>query len=153
MNSNVVGLDLAKSIFHLYSLSAEDKLVKKKLKRSELLAYIANMPVSLIGMEACGGAHHWAREFKKLGHEVVLLNARFVKAFVVGNKNDFNDAEAIFAAVTRPNKRTVEVKNLEQQEMQMLHRLRQDLIYQRTALTNRIRGFLSELGLVMPQGG
>jgi len=152
MNINVVGLDIAKSIFHLYSLTAEGKPVKKKLKRNELLIYIANMPVSLIGMEACGGAHHWAREFKKLGHEVVLLNARFVKAFVVGNKNDFNDAEAIFAAVTRPNKRTVEVKNLEQQEMQMLHRLRQDLIYQRTALTNRIRGFLSELGLVMPLG-
>jgi transposase len=152
MNSNVVGLDLAKSIFHLYSLTVEGKPVKKKLKRSELLRYIANMPVSLIGMEACGGAHHWAREFMKLGHEVVLLNARFVKAFVVGNKNDFNDAEAIFAAVTRPNKRTVVVKNLQQQEMQMLHRLRQDLIDQRTALTNRIRGFLSELGVVLPQG-
>lgn len=152
MNINVVGLDLAKSIFHLYSLSAKGKPVKKKLKRNELLAYIAQMPVSLIGMEACGGAHHWAREFKKLGHEVVLLNARFVKAFVVGNKNDFNDAEAIFTAVTRPNKRTVVVKNLEQQEMQILHRLRQDLIYQRTALTNRIRGFLSELGIVIPQG-
>jgi transposase len=147
-----VGLDLAKSIFHLYSLSAEGKSVKKKLKRNELLAYIAQMPVSLIGMEACGGAHHWAREFEKLGHEVVLLNARFVKAFAIGNKNDFNDAEAIFTAVSRPNKRTVVVKNLEQQEMQMLHRLRQDLIYQRTALTNRIRGFLSELGLVITQG-
>jgi len=152
MNSNIVGLDLAKSIFHLYSLSAEGKPVKKKLKRHELLAYVAQMPVSLIGMEACGGAHHWAREFMKLGHEVVLLNARFVKAFAIGNKNDFNDAEAIFTAVTRPNKRTVVVKNLQQQEMQMLHRLRQDLIDQRTALTNRIRGFLSELGVVLPQG-
>ena len=141
MNINVVGLDIAKSIFHLYSHSTNGKPLKKKLKRTELLAYIANMPESLIGIEACGGAHYWAREFKKLGHEVVLLNARYVKAFVVGNKNDFNDAEAIYTAVTRPNKRTVEVKNLEQQEMQMLHRLRQDLIYQRTALTNRIRGF------------
>lgn len=152
MNSNVVGLDIAKSIFHLYCLSAAGKPVKRKLKRSELLAYISNMPFSVIGIEACGGAHHWAREFKKLGHEVVLLNARFVKAFAIGNKNDFNDAEAIFTAVSRPNKRTVEVKNLAQQEMQMLHRLRQDLIYQRTALTNRIRGFLSELGIVIPQG-
>ncbi len=152
MNSNVVGLDIAKSIFHLYCLSVAGKPVKRKLKRSELLAYISNMPVSVIGIEACGGAHHWAREFKKLGHEVVLLNARFVKAFAIGNKNDFNDAEAIFTAVSRPNKRTVEVKNLAQQEMQMLHRLRQDLIYQRTALTNRIRGFLSELGIVIPQG-
>lgn len=110
MNINVVGLDIAKSIFHLYSLCAEGKSVKKKLKRNELLAYIAQMPVSLIGMEACGGAHYWAREFKKLGHEVVLLNARFVKAFAIGNKNDFNDAEAIFTAVSRPNKRTVVVK-------------------------------------------
>lgn len=152
MNSNVVGLDIAKSIFHLYCLSAAGKPVKRKLKRSELLAYISNIPVSLIGIEACAGAHHWAREFKKLGHDVILLNARFVKAFVVGNKNDFNDAEAIFTAVSRPNRRTVEVKNLEQQEMQMLHRLRQDLIYQRTALTNRIPGFLSELGIVIPQG-
>ncbi|MGZ4981392.1 MAG: hypothetical protein ACXWE4_08915 [Methylobacter sp.] len=82
MNSNVVGLDIAKSIFHLYSLTVEGKPVKKKLKRSELLIYIATMPLSLVGMEACGGAHHWAREFMKLGHEVVLLNARFVKAFV-----------------------------------------------------------------------
>jgi transposase len=152
MNNSVIGLDIAKSIFHLFYVSANGKPVKKKLKRSELLSYIANMPASLIGMEACGGAHHWAREFTKLGHEIVLLNARFVKAFVIGNKNDFNDAEAIYTAVTRPNKRTVVVKNLEQQEMQMLHRLRQDLIYQRAALTNRIRGFLSELGIVLPQG-
>ena len=136
----------------MYSHSTNGKPLKKKLKRTELLAYIANMPESLIGIEACGGAHYWAREFKKLGHEVILLNARYVKAFVVGNKNDFNDAEAIYTAVTRPNKRTVAVKNLEQQEMQMLHRLRQDLIDQRTALTNRIRGFLSELGIVIPQG-
>lgn len=76
MNNHVVGLEFAKSIFHFYSLSAEGKPIKKNLKRSELLAYIANMPVSLIGMKACGGAHHWAGEFKKLGHEVVLLNAR-----------------------------------------------------------------------------
>lgn len=110
MNRNVVGLDIAKSIFHLYSVTTEGKPVKKKLKRSELLRYIANMPVSLTGMEACGGAYHWAHEFKKLGHEVVLLNARIVKAFVVGNKNGFNDAEAIFAAMSRPNKHTVEVK-------------------------------------------
>lgn len=116
MNSNVVGLDIAKSIFHLYSLSAESKAVKKKLKRMEMLAYFANLPASLIGIEACGGAHYWARELTKLGHEVVLLNARFVKGFVIGNKNDFNDAEAIFTAVTRPNKRTVAVKDDAQQD-------------------------------------
>lgn len=152
MNSNVVGLDIAKNIFHLYSQSANGKVIKKKLKRSELLAYVANLPVSLIGIEACGGSHYWAREFTKLGHEVILLNARFVKAFVVGNKNDFNDAEAIFTAVTRPNKRTVAVKNQTQQDIQMLHRLRQQRVAERTGLVNQIRGFLSERGITLPQG-
>lgn len=89
MNHNVVGLDIAKNIFHCYSLSAEGKAIRKKLKRAELLAFFANYPASLIGLEACGGAHHWGRELTKLGHQVVLLNARYVKNFVVGNKNDF----------------------------------------------------------------
>ena len=151
MNSSVVGLDIAKNIFHLYSLSPEGKPVKKKLKRSELLPYVAQLPVSIIGLEACGGSHYWAREFMKLGHEAVLLNARYVKAFVVGNKNDFNDAEAIHTAVTRPNKRTVEVKNDSQQDMQMLHRLRQEKVAERTAVVNQIRGFLSERGIVLPK--
>jgi len=152
MNNNAVGLDISKNVFHLYSQTDDGKVVKKKLKRGELLAYIANMPVSLIGMEACGGAHYWAREFSKLGHEVVLLNARFVKGFVVGNKNDFNDAEAIFTAVTRPNKRVVAVKNETQQDIQMLHRLRQQRIDQRTALVNQVRGLLSERGITLPKG-
>lgn len=151
MNSNVVGLDIAKNIFHLYSLTAEGKPMKKKLKRHELLSYIANMPVSLIGMEACGGSHYWAREFKKLGHEAVLLNAQYVKSFVIRNKNDFNDAEAIHTAVTRPNKRTVSVKGDTQQDMQMLHRLRQGKVDERTAVVNQIRGFLSERGIVLPK--
>ncbi|OHX35018.1 IS110 family transposase [Methylomonas sp. LWB] len=152
MNSNVVGLDTAKSIFHVYSQTATDKPVKKKLKRAEMLSYFANLPVSLIGLEACGGAHYWARELAKLGHEVVLLNAKFVKAFVVGNKNDFNDAEAIFTAVTRPNKRTVAVKDDAQQDMQMLHRLRQERVAERTALANQMRGFLAERGIVLAAG-
>lgn len=151
MNVSVIGLDLAKIIFHLFTLNAEGKPVKKKLKRPELLAYIAQLPASLIGMEACGGAHYWAREFKKLGHEVVLLNARYVKAFVVGNKNDFNDAEAIYTATKQPNRRVVSVKNLEQQDMQMLHRLRQSTVEERTAVANQIRGFLSEWGIVLPE--
>lgn len=152
MNSNVVGLDLAKNIFHLYILNGEGKALKKKLKRNGLLPYIANLPVSLIGMEACGGSHYWAREFRKLGHEVVLLNTRYVKAFVVGNKNDFNDAEAICTATRQPNKRVVSVKNLEQQDMQMLHRLRQGTVEERTAVVNQIRGFLSEWGIVLSKG-
>ncbi len=94
MNNSVIGLDIAKNIFHLYTF-VEGKAVKKKLKRAELLVFFANYPVSLIGIEACGSAHHWARELIKLGHEVILLNARYVKSFVVGNKNDFNDAAGI----------------------------------------------------------
>lgn len=152
MNTNVVGLGISKNVFHLYSQSAGSKEVKKKLKRGELLIFIANMPASLIGMEACRGAHYWAGEFTKLGHEVVLLNARFVKSFVIGNKNDFNDAEAIFTAVTRPNRRVIAVKNEAQQDIQMLHRLRQQCIDQRTELVNQVRGLLSERGITLPQG-
>ncbi len=152
MNHSVVGLDIAKNIFHCYSLDGEAKVIKKKLKRVELLAFFANYPASLIGIEACGGAHHWARELIKLGHEVVLLNARYVKSFVVGNKNDFNDAQAIFDAVTRPNKRVVAIKTLEQQDMQLIHKVRQGLVDQRTALVNQLRGLLSERGMVIHQG-
>ncbi len=104
IKNNVIGLDLAKNIFHLVSFNAELKQIKKKVKRADLLSYIANLPVSIIGMEACGGSHYWAREIKKLGHEVVLLNARYVKGFVVGNKNDYNDAEAIWTATHRNRK-------------------------------------------------
>lgn len=152
MKTSVIGLDIAKNIFHMYSIGADNQVIKKKLKRAELLAFFANYPTSLIGIEACGGAHHWARELIKLGHEVVLLNARYVKSFVVGNKNDFNDAQAIFDAVTRPNKRVVAVKTLEQQDIQLVHTVRQSLVDQRTALVNQIRGLLSERGIVIHQG-
>ena len=114
MNNSVIGLDIAKHIFHLFTQEADGKIIKKKLKRSELLSFFANYPASIIGIEACGSAHHWARELTKLGHEAILLNARYVKSFVVGNKNDFNDAAAIFDAVTRPNKRVVAIKTVEQ---------------------------------------
>ena len=152
MNSSVIGLDIAKNIFHLYSHGAGDKVIKKKLRRRELLAFFGNYPASLIGIEACGSAHHWARELIKLGHQVVLLNARYVKSFVVGNKNDFNDAAAIFDAVTRPNKRVVAIKTIEQQDIQLIHRVRQELVGKRTALVNQIRGLLSERGIIIHQG-
>ena len=96
MNSSVIGLDIAKNVFHLYTITQEGKVIKKKLSRKKLLPFLANYPASLIGIEACGSAHHWARELSKLGHDVVLLNARYVKSFVIGNKNDFNDAVATF---------------------------------------------------------
>jgi transposase len=136
----------------MYSLGVDTKVIKKSLKRAELLGFFANYPVSLIGIEACGGAHHWARELGKLGHQVILLNAKYVKSFVVGNKTDFNDAQAIFDAVTRPNKRTVAIKTIEQQDVQLVHNIRQELIETRTALVNQIRGLLSERGIVILQG-
>ena len=151
MNNSVIGLDIAKNIFHMY-IFVEDKPVKKKLRRAELLAFFANYPASLIGIEACGSAHHWARELTKLGHEVVLLNTRFVKSFVIGNKTDFNDAAAIFHAVTRPNRRVAAIKTIEQQDIQLVHNIRQALVGNRTALVNQIRGLLGERGIIIPQG-
>ena len=150
MNDSVIGLDIAKNIFHMYTF-VEDKPTKKKLKRAELLTFFANYPLSLIGIEACGSAHHWARELTKLGHTVILLNARYVKSFVVGNKNDFNDAAAIFDAVTRPNKRVVTIKTIEQQDVQLIHVVRKGLVAKRTALVNQIRGLLSERGIIIPK--
>ena len=152
MNNSVIGLDIAKHIFHLFIMLADGKTMKKKLKRSELLAFFANHPVSTIGIEACGSVHHWARELTKLGHEVILLNARYVKGFVVGNKNDFNDAAAICDAVSRPNKRTVAIKTVAQQDIQLVHRIRKELVDKRTALVNQTRGLLSERGIIINQG-
>lgn len=152
MHNSVVGIDIAKNIFHLYSIKADGKVMKKKLKRREVLKFFVNYPASLIGMEACGGAHYWARELSKQGHEVVLLNARYVKSFVVGNKNDYNDAQGIFDAVTRPNKRVVAIKTVEQQDLQMANSLRKHLVDERTALVNQIRGLLLERGMMIYQG-
>ncbi len=152
MHNSVVGIDIAKNIFHLYSVKADGKVMKKKLKRKEMLAFFANFPASLIGMEACGGSHYWARELSKLGHEVVLLNTRYVKSFVVGNKNDYNDAQGIFDAVTRPNKRVVAIKTEDQQDLQMAHSLRKLQVDERTALVNQIRGLLLERGVMIDKG-
>jgi transposase len=152
MNHNVFGADTAKSIFHIYSINSEGKVIKKNLKRCEFLQFFANHVASTIGMEACGGSHHWARELGKLGHEVVLLDAHFVKGFLVGNKNDYNDAQAIYEAVLRPNKRTAQVKTIEQQDMQMLHNVRKSLVASRTSLVNQIRGELTERGIVIKKG-
>jgi len=150
--TRTIGIDIAKNIFHLVIQESDGSLTKKKLKRKELLNFIANTPRSLIGLEACGGAHYWAREFAKLGHEAVLLNARYVKGFVIGNKNDYNDAMAIVEAVTRPQRRTVQVKTLAQQDIQLVHNIRQGLVEQRTALVNQLRGTLSERGIILAEG-
>jgi transposase len=148
-----IGLDLAKHVFHVVCCDAQGKVVRKnRLKRSQVLAYFANLPDVLVGMEACASAHHWARELGALGHEVKLIPPQYVKPYVRGNKNDYNDALAIAEAVTRPEMRFVSVKTPEQQDIQALHRLRERRLQERTALCNQLRGLLAEYGLILPKG-
>jgi transposase len=127
-----VGLDLAKNVFHLIGCNVHGKEVKRKmLKRGQVMAYISNLPACLIGMEACAGAHFWARRFEEVGHEVRLIAPQHVKAYVRGNKNDYNDARAIAEAARRPDMRFVAVKTVEQQDVQALHRLREARVGER----------------------
>lgn len=136
---STAGIDLAKSIFQVHGTDSSGKtILQKKLRRSELKSFMANLPTCLIGMEACGGAHYWAREFEKMGHTVKLISPQFVKPYVKSNKNDEADAEAIAEAVTRPNMRFVPIKQTGHQDIQCLHRVRQRLIHNRTALSNEI---------------
>ncbi len=153
MNSTTIGLDIAKNIFQVHGVDVHGKAaLRKQLKRSQVLAFFANLPPCLIGLEACAGAHYWARELLKLGHNARLISPQFVKPYVKGNKNDANDAEAICEAVGRPNMRFVPVKSVEQQDIQMLHRVRSGLVKERTAHANRTRGLLGEYGLVVGLG-
>ena len=125
MTITTIGLDLAKNVFQVHGVDEHGKAVlRKTLKRAQVLAFFANAPTCLIGMEACAGAHYWARELAQLGHTVKLIAPQFVKPYVKGNKNDANDAEAICEAVGRPNMRFVPVKSVEQQDLQALHRVR-----------------------------
>lgn len=153
MNIKVLGIDIAKNVFELHGVNDEGKTVlKKRLSREQLSNFIVQLPVCLIGMEACGGAHYWARKFKGMGHEVKLMNPQFVKPYVKSNKNDSHDAEAICEAVQRPNMRFVGNKNIEQQDIQAMHRIRERLVKNRSALVNQIRGLLTENGIVITQG-
>jgi len=153
MNISLVGLDIAKSIFHLVGLNQAGKPVKKKmLKRLHLLRFFSQLDPCTIVMEACGSANYWAREFQKQGHQVKLIAPQYVKPFVKGNKNDYNDALGIAEAGQRPNMRFVPIKALEQQDIQMVHRLRERLVKNRTALVNQIRGLLAEYGIVIKKG-
>jgi transposase len=148
-----IGLDLAKNVFHAICCDDRGKVIKKKmLRRSKLLAWFANLPQSLVGMEACASAHYWARELQSLGHQVKLIPPQHVKPFVRGNKNDYNDALAISEAVTRPEMRFVAIKTPQQQDIQALHRLRERRLRDRTALCNQVRGLLAEYGIVFPRG-
>jgi transposase len=150
---SVLGIDIAKQIFHVVGLDdAGNVVLRKRLPRGALMAFIAQMPPVVIGMEACGGAHYWARRFREHGHTVKLMAPQFVKPYVKTNKNDMADAEAIGEAVTRPTMRFVPIKELTQQDFQALHRVRERLVKARTALINEMRGLLGEYGIVLPQG-
>ena len=149
----VLGIDLAKEIFHLYGVDARGHVVlRKRLRRKEMASWMVNLPPCLVGMEACAGSHHWARKFRDMGHDVRLMSPQFVKPYVKSNKNDEADAEAICEAVQRPNMRFVPIKRIEQQDILSIHRAREQLVRRRTAQGNQIRGLLMEYGLVMPQG-
>lgn len=148
-----IGLDLAKSVFHVVGCDARGKVVRKrKLRRGQVLGYFANLARCRVALEACAGAHYWGRELEALGFEVKLLPAQYVKPYVRGNKNDYNDALAIAEAAERPEMRFVTLKSAAQQDIQALHRLRQGCVASRTQLCNRIRGLAGEYGLVAPTG-
>ena len=153
MKITTVGIDLAKNVIQVHGVDKRGKTVlKKSLKRMQVLPFFANLPMYLIGMEACGSAHHWARKLQTLGHIVKLMAPQFVKPYVKTNKNDAADAEAICEAVTRPTMRFVPIKNGDQQAVLALHRARQSFVKARTAQANQIRGLLTEYGIVIPQG-
>ena len=154
MGKNItIGLDIAKNVFQVHGVDDEGNVVvRRQLRRGQVLKYFTKLPACLIGMEACATAHHWARELQKLGHEVRLMPARYVKPYVKRNKNDAADAEAICEAATRPTMRFVPVKTEEQQSVLMIHRTRDLFVRQRNSLINAIRAHLAEFGIVAGVG-
>lgn len=148
-----IGLDLAKHIFQIHGVDSNGALVlRKRLRRDQVVTFFANLPPCLVGIEACGTAHYWARELRAWGHEVRLMPPQYVKPYVKRNKNDAADAEAICEAVRRPSMRFVPVKSVEQQSALLMHRGRELLVRQRTMLANALRGHLAEFGLITTQG-
>ena len=148
-----IGLDIAKKVFQVHGVDESGAVVlRRQVRRRQVLEVFGKPPPCLVGIEACATAHHWARELTKLGHEVRLMPARYVKAYVKRNKNDAADAEAICEAVTRPTMRFVPMKTPEQQSLQMLHRTRRLLVQHRTRLINAIRAHLAEFGIVAGVG-
>ena len=153
MQVTTMGIDLAKNVFQVHGVDASGKVVvRKALRRSQLLPFFEDLAPCLIGMEACSSAHHWARELNALGHTVKLMPPSYVKPYVKRGKNDVADAEAICEAVTRPTMRFVPVKSTDQQAVLMFHRTRALLMRQRTMAVNALRGHLAEFGLVAAQG-
>ena len=149
MQIRSVGIDLGKTTFHVVALNAAGKvLLRKKFTQKQLITFTANMQTSLIGMEACSGAHFLGRVLREQGHDVKLIPAQFVKPFVKSNKNDFLDAEAIAEAVERQNMRFVPIKTDDQLDLQAMHRVRDRLVARRTSVINQLRAFLLERGMV-----
>ena len=150
---STVGIDLAKNVFSIHGVNAGGMVVlRRTVSRAKLAELVAQLPPCLIGLEACSGAHEWARRFSEFGHTVRLIAPKFVAPYRKGSKNDGNDAEAICEAVARPNMRFVPIKSVEQQADLGLHRVRQGFVEDRTATINRIRGLLAEFGYVIPNG-
>jgi transposase len=150
---SVLGIAIAKRVFHAVGMDERGKIVlRTRLSRHDLMPLLAKLPAVRIGMEACGGAHDWARRFRAHGHEVKLMAPQFVKPYVTSNKNDSRDAEAIAEAVMRPTMRFVPIKDVDQHDIQALHRVRERLIGERTALINEGHGLMHAYGIVMPKG-
>ncbi|CAB3775307.1 IS110 family transposase ISAs16 [Paraburkholderia humisilvae] len=153
MKITTIGIDLAKNIFAVHGVNEHGRCVLNKVfKRNHVAEFFANFPACVIGMEACGSAHFWARKLQAMGHTVRLIAPQFVKRYVKTNKNDAADAEAICEAVARPNMRFVPVSRIEQKSVLSLHRVRQGFVRARTAQANQIRGLLAEFGIVVPKG-
>lgn len=152
-NISVIGMDLSKQVFHVVGLNTRHKVViKKMLKRKQLITWFSNLQPCQVSMEACASAHYWGRTLKKMGFEVSLLPAQHVKAFVQGNKNDYNDALAIAEATSRPKIHNVPLKTVGQQDQQAIQRMRKQAVQSRTALCNQTHGLVGEYGLVIPKG-
>jgi transposase len=153
MKITMTGIDLAKALFQVHGVDKHGKVgLRKQLKRKDVVSFFANLEPCLIGMEACGSAHYWARKLSEFGHTVRLMAPQFVKPYVKTNKSDRNDAEAICEAVGRPNMRFVAVKTADMQAVLALHRARQGFVKARTAQANQIRGLLAEFGIVIAKG-
>lgn len=152
-NITVIGVDLAKNVFQVYAEDAQgNKLFNRKYTRKKFKEFIAQLPPCLIGMEACGTAHYWARECQNYGHTVKLMNPKRIKAYLDGNKNDANDAEAIGEATTSKKVRSIAVKTLAQQDLTSIHKARSNVIKRKTQLSNHIRSLLAEYGVITNQG-
>ena len=151
MSLDLLAIDLGKQSFHIHGIDSDGVIISRKISRAKLIGAIEELAPAVIAMEACASAHYWGRRFLATGHQIRLINPRFVKPFVKGSKNDAADAEAIYEAALRPTMRFVPVKSIEQQDLQSLHRARERVVCARTALINHMRGLLAEYGVILPQ--